>query len=237
MNDIEDASPPSAVTWADESGLGETLRRIRKARGHSLADVAVATGISRSLLSLIETGRSDITIGRLGRLAQLYDLKLADLVPEPRNPDPIVVRADDRPGMHYTAEGIDIEILVPEGPHTIQALLATFAPHAAMADYVSQLNEQFVHVAEGRVHTQFADGREFDLEAGDSATFVSGEGGHRHRNLTDTVHADDHRHPAAERAMSSSLLTDRLGRARQREPVDRLAEGVDRADTRRAGGC
>src|SRR5215213_8063916 len=98
-----------------ETNLGATLREARKARGYSLADVAEATGVSRSLLSLIETGRSDITIGRLSRLAQLYDIRLADLVPEPRHADPVVVRADDRRAMHYASEGIDIEILVPEG--------------------------------------------------------------------------------------------------------------------------
>jgi transcriptional regulator with XRE-family HTH domain len=174
-------------THSDEAALGAALRRARKARGLSLAQVAAETSVSRSLLSLIETGRSDITIGRLTRLAQLYDIRLADLVPEPRHPDPIVVRADDRRGLHYTAEGIDVEILVPEGPHTMQALLATFEPRAAMEDYIVQLTEQFVHVVEGHVRTQFGDGRELELHAGDSATFVSGEKGHRHANLCDDV--------------------------------------------------
>jgi transcriptional regulator with XRE-family HTH domain len=172
---------------SDEAALGAALRSARKGRGLSLAQVAEATAISRSLLSLIETGRSDITIGRLNRLAQLYDIRLADLVPEPRHPDPIVVRADDRQGLHYTAEGIDIEILVPDGPHLVQALLATFAPRAAMDDYVTQPFEQFVHVAEGHIRTEFADGRELELHTGDSATFVSGDKGHRHANLCDQV--------------------------------------------------
>jgi transcriptional regulator with XRE-family HTH domain len=167
--------------------LGSALRAARKARGLSLAQVAQATGISRSLLSLIETGRSDITIGRLGRLAQLYGIKMADLVPEPRAPDPIVVRADDRPGLQYSAEGITIEILVPSGPHGMQALLSTFAPKAAMADFVTQENEQFVHVLEGQFCTEFGDGRTIELGPGDSATFVSGERGHRHANLCDAV--------------------------------------------------
>jgi transcriptional regulator with XRE-family HTH domain len=183
---LELSTPGHSVT-ADEVALGSALRSARKSRGLSLAQVAESTGISRSLLSLIETGRSDITIGRLSRLAQLYDIRLADLVPEPRHPDPIVVRADDRRGMHYSAEGIDIEILVPEGPHTIQALLATFAPKARMEDFIVQTNEQFVHVVEGHVRTEFGDGRELELRAGDSATFISGEGGHRHANLCGKV--------------------------------------------------
>jgi transcriptional regulator with XRE-family HTH domain len=175
-----DAQPPNTM-------LGPALRAARKARGLSLTEVAAATRISRSLLSLIETGRSDITVGRLGRLAQLYEIRLADLVPEPRHPDPIGVRADDRQVVHYTAEGIDVEVLAPHGPTTMQALLATFLPGAAMEDFVVQENEQFVHVLEGHVRTEFGDGREIELGAGDSAYYVSGEGGHRHANLADAI--------------------------------------------------
>lgn len=175
------------MTSSHDPALGAALRQARNARGLSLTQVADATSISRSLLSLIETGRSDITIGRLGRLARLYDLRLADLVPEPRHPDPLVVRADDRPLMHYDSEEIDVEVLVPEGPHALQALLATYAPRARMEDFVVQQNEQFIYLLEGQVRTEFADGREIELNAGDSATYVSGEGGHRHTNLADDV--------------------------------------------------
>jgi uncharacterized cupin superfamily protein len=69
----------------------------------------------------------------------------------------------------------------------MQALLATFAPQSRMQDYIPQPHEQFTHVIEGSVRTEFADGRELELATGDSATFVSGEGGHRHVNLSDGV--------------------------------------------------
>ena len=145
---LPDTHPPH------DAELGAALRRARNARGLSLAQVAEATGVSRSLLSLIETGRSDITIGRLSRLARLYDIRLAELVPEPRHPDPLVVRADDRRAMHYEAEGIDVEILTPEGPHAMQALLTTLSPRAAMKDFIVQTNEIFVFVLEGKVRTR-----------------------------------------------------------------------------------
>jgi XRE family transcriptional regulator, regulator of sulfur utilization len=182
MEPLRHVEPP-----AHNTTLGPALRAARKAHGLSLTEVAAATKISRSLLSLIETGRSDITVGRLGRLAQLYELRIADLVPEPRHPDPIVVRSDDRQVLHYTAEGIDLEVLAPQGPKTMQALLATFQPGAAMEEFVVQENEQFVHMLEGRIRTEFGDGREIELSTGDSAYYISGEGGHRHANLADAV--------------------------------------------------
>ena len=65
----------------------------------------------------------------------------------------------------------------------MQAVLATFSPRARVQDYIPQPNEQFTHVIEGRTRTEFGDGRELELDAGDSATFVSGDQGHRHANL------------------------------------------------------
>ena len=76
--------------------------------------------------------------------------------------------------MHYQSEGIDVEILMPEGPHAMQALLTTLSPKAAMKDFIVQTNEIFVFVLEGKVRTEFADGREIVLDAGDSAAYVSG---------------------------------------------------------------
>ena len=178
--------PPETTQQPHGADLGVALRAARNARGLSLAQVAEATGVSRSLLSLIETGRSDITIGRLSRLAQLYELPLAELVPENRQPDPLVVRADDRPSLHYKAEEIDVELLIPAGPHALQALLVTIGPHGAMRDFIAQPYEQFVFVLEGKLRTDFADGREIVLGKGDSAAYVSGEGGHRHTNLAGT---------------------------------------------------
>ena len=185
--DVIEPSEQQSGSSTYDAALGAALRGIRNSRGLSLSQVAEATGVSRSLLSLIETGRSDITVGRLSRLARLYDVRLADLVPEPRHPDPLVVRADDRRSLHYETEGIDVDILIPEGPHTMQALLNTFSPKAAMQDFVSQPNEVFAFVLEGKVRTEFGDGREIVLDAGDSAAYVSGESGHRHQNLVDAI--------------------------------------------------
>ena len=122
---------PEATQPPHGAGLGVALRAARNARRLSLAQVAEATGVSRSLLSLIETGRSDITIGRLSRLARLYDVRLADLVPEPRHPDPLVVRSAGRP-MHCPADGVDGEILIPGGRPAREAHRTRRSPRAAV---------------------------------------------------------------------------------------------------------
>lgn len=60
--------------------LGTRLRALRSERGLSLSQVEAATNISSSFLSLVESGKSDITISRLVRLADFFDVQLSDLV-------------------------------------------------------------------------------------------------------------------------------------------------------------
>src|ERR1700722_5235199 len=94
------------------AGLAEGLRELRRSRGLSLADVAEATQISPSFLSLVEKGKSDITIGRLVRLVEFYGVALSDLVPTHATPCvPEVLRQDERRVVHSPAEGIDIFLL------------------------------------------------------------------------------------------------------------------------------
>ena len=56
------------------------MRSLRAERGLSLSQLEAATSISSSFLSLVESGKSDITISRLLRLADFYDIELGDLV-------------------------------------------------------------------------------------------------------------------------------------------------------------
>ena len=62
----------------NQEELGGALRALRRERKLSLGDVSSATGISASFLSLVENGKSDITVGRLMRLAGFYDDRPAE---------------------------------------------------------------------------------------------------------------------------------------------------------------
>lgn len=64
----------------DRIELGQRLRALRTERGLSLSRLEAATKISSSFLSLVESGKSDITISRLLRLADFFEVDLEDLV-------------------------------------------------------------------------------------------------------------------------------------------------------------
>jgi transcriptional regulator with XRE-family HTH domain len=88
--------------------LGTRLRSLRAERGLSLSQLEAATDISSSFLSLVESGKSDITISRLVRLADFFDVELNDLVEGSRvDRRPLeVIRDGDGSVLASRAEGV-----------------------------------------------------------------------------------------------------------------------------------
>ena len=84
--------------------LGGTLRALRIERGYSLGEVALGTDLSTSFLSLVENGRSDISTGRLFRVARFLGVGLGDLLEMEPPRELTVMRADDRQAVEMPAE-------------------------------------------------------------------------------------------------------------------------------------
>jgi transcriptional regulator with XRE-family HTH domain len=93
--------------------LGTRLRSLRSERGLSLSQLEAATNISSSFLSLVESGKSDITISRLVRLADFFDVELGDLVEGSRvERKPLeVVRDGEGSVLASSSEGITTRFL------------------------------------------------------------------------------------------------------------------------------
>jgi transcriptional regulator with XRE-family HTH domain len=61
----------------DSPDLGPKIRRLRTARGLSLAEVAAGSGVSEATMSRIETGHSQVSAPHLYGLAQMFGIELA----------------------------------------------------------------------------------------------------------------------------------------------------------------
>jgi transcriptional regulator with XRE-family HTH domain len=158
------ASPPAAV--------GAALRRVRKARKLSLAEVAEATGISASFLSLVEKDRSDITIGRLVRLIEFYGISITDLLPGTTATGyPEVVRPEERRLLHSPAEGIDVYLLSVDTRHQMMPLQVEFEPDAKLAEYGRHSGEEWLIVLEGELLLELEGADPRVLKPGDCAYY------------------------------------------------------------------
>jgi len=159
------APPPS---------LAASLRALRAERKLSLKEVAVATNISASFLSLVENGKSDITIGRLVRLVNFYGVALADLIPPaPDYPDAEITRADERRLISHSSpeEGIDIFLLAHDTKRTMMPMELEFEPAAKLAEFGSHQGDEWVYVAQGRLRLTLEGAEPRILEKGDSAYY------------------------------------------------------------------
>lgn len=168
-----------------ESGvddLGTKLRALRRSRGVSLAEVAEGTGISPSFISMVEQGKSDITVSRLMRLVQWYGVSVADLVQD-ASPSPVqVVCADRRRSLRMADERISIQMLTADGHHAMMPVINVYDEGGAMSDPTRHDGEEFVHVIEGRIELAVAGTDPIVLEPGDSAYYRS-DVPHSFRNL------------------------------------------------------
>jgi quercetin dioxygenase-like cupin family protein/DNA-binding Xre family transcriptional regulator len=164
--------------------LGAQLRALRSARRLSLGDVARATGISSSFLSLVENARSDITIGRLTRLVDYYGISITDLLPSAEDGDPDVVRAAETRQLHSPTEGTTIYLLSTGTNRTMLPMLVELDPGSSLAERGHHAGEEFVHVLDGTLLLEVDTAEPQELRAGDSAYYRS-DRPHLFRNASD----------------------------------------------------
>lgn len=177
-------------------GLGARLREVRLERGMSLRSVAQALGVSASLISQVEIGRTQPSVSTLFAMANHLGVSIDELVGrEPAAPsapardvegEP-VVRADGYPVIEME-NGVRWEKLAstPGGP--ADALLVTYQPGASSSiegKLMRHAGVEYAYLLEGELTLQL----DFDthvLRPGDSLSFDSMRP-HLFSNTTDAV--------------------------------------------------
>ncbi|MBM6594343.1 helix-turn-helix domain-containing protein [Microvirga pudoricolor] len=147
------------------------LRGLRLEQGLTLEGLADRTGVSRSMLSLIERGESSPTAAILDRLASGLGIALASLFADEKRPDasPLARHADQTvwqdPGSGYLRRALS----APGYPSPIE-LAEVRLPADARVAYEAAAHPrglgQQIWLIEGRLDLT-GDGRTFSLEAGD----------------------------------------------------------------------
>jgi transcriptional regulator with XRE-family HTH domain len=160
----------------EEGELGRRLRAFRATRGLSLAKLAQRTGISSSFLSLVEQGKSDITITRLLRLAQFYEVGLGDLISEDGIPgrEPIVVHRSSAATIHSAGEGIDIYFLLTGHNHPFSATISVYGPSATLTVEPGFDRETFAYVLSGKFRIASAGASALTVRTGDAVSYHLG---------------------------------------------------------------
>jgi transcriptional regulator with XRE-family HTH domain len=168
---------------ADQSvgiaGFGARLRKIRQDRGLTLAQLAEATQLSTSFLSLLENDKSDISLGRLARIIEALDVQYKDLIytGEPaEESSEILVRADQRRSLRDEV-GIHTEFMARSVMSGAEHIMMTFDPGAianpgSYRNYHPMPGESFYLVLEGELLVEFERGGPVILRGGDSLSLL-----------------------------------------------------------------
>lgn len=176
-----DAAPPG-----DDADLnvGGIIRRLRRQRGLSLEDLAQTSGVSASFLSAVERNASDISVGRLAKVARAFGLDAPTLLGYfSRYGKPRIFSAAERlpidrgPGIDFRRlriPGVDFELVT-----------VTIPPHAALRDATAHPGIEILYVVAGEV-TLVYDGIAYPMAAGETGVW-SGMHTHTYRNDGDDL--------------------------------------------------
>jgi transcriptional regulator with XRE-family HTH domain len=162
------------------------VRSLRKSKGWTLEQLASLSGVSRSMLSQIERGAANPTLGVAFRIAQAFGMTLGDLVESPQPRARIDrIRATDRGNLFRDDEQCRIRTLSPlhlEKEVEFYELTLKAGGSLVSAPHVAGTRE-FLAIEKGSVRVSSAD-ESAEMQPGDSAHYPA-DVPHRIDNLAE----------------------------------------------------
>jgi transcriptional regulator with XRE-family HTH domain len=159
-----------------ERYLGSTIRELRRKHGLTIADISDRTGISRGMLSRIETGQTATSLDTLSRLARGLGVSLSGLFRNYDLADGGVQLVKKGKGMEVarrgTRSGHTYHLLAyDQGPIKLfEPFLITIEKPSATFPIFEHAGVEFIYMLEG--HIQYRHGKNvYDLVPGDALTF------------------------------------------------------------------
>ncbi|HTT95991.1 MAG TPA: XRE family transcriptional regulator [Solirubrobacterales bacterium] len=163
-----------------QPALGRRLKALRVSRGLSLKEVGAATGVSSSFISMVETGRNDLSVGRLMMLAEFYGVGLGDILPARDTDQPVVLRRAERKAVDPSVASVTTEPLASWPHGDVATGFRRFDIGAELAEAGTQAGPAFLFVLSGELMIDFAEQTQVVLGEGDSVWF---EASRRHRQV------------------------------------------------------
>lgn len=150
--------------------LGEKLKTYRTKRQLSLADLAMSSGISKSLISQIERSLVNPSVATIRNLARALEIPVFLLFLED-DPHCDLVRHDQRRRLFLPGSTVERQLLTPEHRRQFVLLTMNIRPKELSAvDLTQHTGEECVYVRTGCLTVQLGD-REIELAEGDSLHF------------------------------------------------------------------
>jgi transcriptional regulator with XRE-family HTH domain len=154
--------------------LGRDLRALRKARGLTLAEIALRMKRSVGWVSQVERGLSVPSLADLRALAELFGVPLSLFFGHEAESEAergAVVRATRRRSLGTSESGLVEELLSPDLGGSFEMLRSVFAPGAELAEVALRQTEEAGYVTSGSFDIEIG-GVWHSLGEGDSFRFA-----------------------------------------------------------------
>ena len=167
------STTPRTLQGPDERVLASDIRALRRARGLTLAEIALKLGRSVGWVSQVERGLSTPSVSDLRAFAELFGVPISlffshDVPVESERG--VVVRAGRRRTLGTSESGLVEELLSPDLGGSFEMVRSIFAPGAEMKTEQLRPTEEAGYLASGIFEIEIA-GIWHRLGEGDSFRF------------------------------------------------------------------
>lgn len=187
---VPDESPSLDVQAASEvtnRRLGAEIRRLRLHQGMTLLDIATETGLSASMLSMLERGKTGVSVGSLVAVASALGVTVGDLFQPSASAELSLVRYDEQQQLTI-GPGVTRRVIQRSRTHGLEVAALLLAPGAHTGtELVSHDGQEIIVLRNGRLTVQVGN-TDTDLLSGDSIR-LDATSPHRFVN-TGTEYAD-----------------------------------------------
>ncbi|MCC7103700.1 MAG: cupin domain-containing protein [Chloroflexi bacterium] len=166
-------SPARSDDRLDLAGLGERIRLRRLQRRLSLDELALRSGVSRSMISSVERGKKVPTVVVLSRIATALDASIARLLGEERSARVVLLRREQQDVVRDES-GLERRVLSPVLPSVEFVLVRGLIPPGVTAGLFrphAPGTREYLAVESGELRVTI-DSEEHRLMAGDSLYFA-----------------------------------------------------------------
>ena len=165
----EEPSDDEALSIPD---VGAILERLRTQRGMTVRDLAEQSGLSASFIRAVERGDSDISLGRLARLAHVFHYDLGSFLGFTATISrPSFITGENRKRISR-GKGVDYEALhLPA--LDLDLVIVKLGPGAAFKDTLTHEGIDVVYVVEGDV-VLVLNNVDYEMTTGDCSVFSAG---------------------------------------------------------------
>lgn|SRR5262249_54930190 len=154
------------------ASIGARVREHRMQKGLTLQQLSTAAGVSQSMLSLVERGKTSPSIGTLMAIAEALGLRMSDLLAAEEPRSGTVIRASEQP-VYQTDQGVIWRVVRQDRSRGLEIAIneydpgtgSTRAPH-------HHRGYEYGLVLEGRLSVEL-EGTTHVLNRGDTIAYSS----------------------------------------------------------------